>query len=120
MKPKIQETGFGYLVVDEKRIMYDAVIRLNGSVEKRKKDLSKAVFGTSHTISLKEAEDVFEKGAELLIVGSGQSGLVMLSPEAAAYLQKKNCAVELLPTPQAIERWNEAKGAVIALLHITC
>jgi hypothetical protein len=120
MKPKIQETGFGYVVVDEKRIKHDVVIRLNGSVEKRKKELSKAIYGSSHTISLEEAEDVFEKGAELLIVGSGQSGLVVLSPEATAYFQKKKCAVELLPTPKAIERWNEAKGAVIALLHVTC
>ncbi|MEI6308084.1 MAG: MTH938/NDUFAF3 family protein [bacterium] len=120
MKPKIQKTGFGYVVVGEKRIEHDVVIRLNGSVEKRKKELSKDVYGTSHIISLEEAKHVFQDGAELLLVGAGQSGLAELSPEAAAYFQKKKCTVELLPTPRAIERWNEAKGAVIALLHITC
>ncbi len=120
MKEKIQETGFGYLVVGKRRIMHDVVIRLDGSVEKRKKELSKAVFGTSHIISLEEAKHVFQDGAELLIVGSGQSGLARLSPEAAAYFQNKKCIVEILPTPRAIERWNEAKGAVIALLHVTC
>ncbi len=28
--------------------------------------------------------------------------------------------VELLPTPEAIETWNEAEGDVIGLFHITC
>jgi hypothetical protein len=120
MKPLIQETGFGYVVVDDKRIRHDVVIDLEGKVKKRKKELSSAIYGTSHTISLEEAKHVFENGAGLLIVGTGQSGMARLSREAAEYFQKKECKVELFPTPKAIERWNEAKGAVIALLHVTC
>jgi hypothetical protein len=96
------------------------VIRLTGRPEKRKKKLSKAVYGTSHIISLAEAEHVFEKGAERLIDGAGQSGLVKLSDEAADYFRRKDCQVELLLTPKAIEAWNEAQGAVIGLFHVTC
>jgi hypothetical protein len=93
---------------------------LNGKPEKRKKKLSKEVFGTSHTISLAEAEYVYDKGAERLIIGTGQSGMLKLSDEAAAFFQEKHCAVELLPTPQAILRWNEAKGSTMGLFHVTC
>ena len=28
--------------------------------------------------------------------------------------------VELLPTPEVIPVWNQAEGAVIGLLHVTC
>jgi hypothetical protein len=93
---------------------------MKGKVEKRKKKLSKEFYGTSHVISLAEAEYVYEAGAERVIIGSGQTGMVTLSPEADAFFQKKKCAVELLPTPKAINRWNKAKGPSIGLFHVTC
>jgi hypothetical protein len=81
-------------------------------VKKRKKKLSKAVYGTSHTISLQEAKYVYEQGAgaKRLIVGSGQYGNVELSPEAAAYVKARKCAVVLLPTPKVIDVWNKTEG----------
>jgi hypothetical protein len=115
MKPAIDETDFGYIVIEGSKIEHDVVIRLSGAVKKRKKKLS-----TSHTISLDEAKQVYEDGAERLIIGSGQTGMVSLSPEAADYFQKKQCAVDLYPTPRAIGAWNKAKGAVIGLFHVTC
>ena len=120
MKPKIDDTKFGSITIERQKIIHDVVIRLNGDVEKRKKKLSKALYGTSHVISLDEAKHVYQDGADHLIVGTGQSGLVTLSPEAAAYFEQKVCHVELLPTPQALQAWNKAEGAVIGLFHITC
>ncbi len=96
------------------------MIRLSGAVKKRKKKLSKAVYGTSHTISLDEAKQIYEDGAERLIIGSGQTGMVSLSEEAADYFKKKRCEVNLHPTPKAIKDWNKAEGAVIGLFHVTC
>jgi hypothetical protein len=120
MKPRIDWTTFGSVTIDGKEFEHDVLIRLGGTVAKRKKKLSKAVYGTSHTISLAEAEHVYQKGAMRLIIGTGQSGRVALSDEAAAYLKRNDCQVELLPTPEAIRVWNEAAGAVIGLLHVTC
>ncbi|MBN2390050.1 MAG: hypothetical protein JXR84_04980 [Anaerolineae bacterium] len=120
MKPTIDDTKFGSITIEGQRIAHDVVIRLNGEVEKRKKRLSKALYGTSHVISLDEAKHVYQNGAERLIVGSGQSGLGTLSAEAVEYLDHKACHVELLPTPEAIQAWNNAEGAVIGLFHITC
>ena len=120
MKPRVDETKFGSITIAGSVFNYDVLIRLNGQVEKRKKKLSKEVFGTSHTISLAEAEYVYEEGARLLVIGSGQSGQVKLSDEAADYFTRKNCRVELLPTQEAISAWNSAQGAVIGLFHITC
>jgi len=120
MKPRIESTGFGYIIVAGARIENDIVIPLSGKPAKRKKKLSKAIYGTSHIVSRDEAEYVYEEGAELLVVGSGQYGNLTLSPEASKYLAKCNCRVELLPTPQAIQHWNGAKGMVIGLFHVTC
>ncbi len=120
MKPTLTGTGFGWIDVDDQRISHDLLIRLDGEVTKRKKKLSKEVYGTSHTISLAEAKHIFENGAEILLIGAGQFGKVRLSPEAADYFQEKNCRVDVFPTPQALKTWNESKGKLIGLFHITC
>ncbi len=120
MKPKIDKTQFGSITIEGETYENDVIIRLNGEVKKRKKKLSREVYGTSHTISLDEARHIYEKGAERLIIGAGQHGLVELSKEAADYFASHDCQVELLPTKKAIKAWNEAKGAVIGLFHVTC
>ena len=120
MKPRIDHTQFGSITIEGRVSDHDIIIRLNGQVEKRKKKLSKAIYGTSHIVSLNEAKYVYEDGAERLVIGTGQQGLVKLSSEAAEYLQQNQCQVELLPTQKAIQAWNEAEGAVIGLFHVTC
>ena len=120
MRPRIDATQFGSITIDGSAIEHDVLIRLSGEIKKRKKKLSKAVFGSSHTISLEEAEYIFEKGAERLIIGSGHNGNVTLSKEASEYFKKKEVQVDLFPTPDAIHLWNKAKGAAIGLFHVTC
>ncbi|HEV8424204.1 MAG TPA: MTH938/NDUFAF3 family protein [Actinomycetes bacterium] len=120
MEPRIDRTQFGSVTIDGEVFTHDVIIRLGGRVEKRRKKLSKAVYGTSHTISLAEAEHLYQDGAERLLVGAGQDGRVALSEEAASYLARKRCQVDLLPTPQVIPVWNQAEGAVIGLVHVTC
>jgi hypothetical protein len=120
MKPKIDDTAFGSITIEHEEYDHDVIIRLNGEVKKRKKKLSKALYGTSHMVSLAEAQYVYETGARRLIVGSGQGGNVTLSDEAANYFKQMQCEVKLLPTPKAIRAWNEAQGALIGLFHVTC
>jgi hypothetical protein len=120
MEPRIDRTEFGSVTVDGQTFERDIIIRLDGQVKKRRKKLSSAVYGTSHIISLEEARHVHEPGAERLLVGAGQFGLVELSPEAAAYFEQQGCRVDLLPMKEAIEAWNEAEGAVLGLFHVTC
>jgi len=120
MKPTTEKTSFGAITIDGQDYRQDVLIRLDGKVTKRKKKLSKHVYGTSHTISLDEANYIFEEGAEMLIIGTGQYGRVDLSDEASQFFNAHNLRVVMEPTPIAIELWNEAKGGVIGLFHITC
>ena len=120
MKPKIDKTRFGSITVEGEVYRHDLLIRPDGEVLARSNELSKAVYGTSHIISLDEAKFVYEKGAEGIIIGAGQSGMVRLSEEAADYFKRKNCQVKLQPTGEAIQIWNETEGALLGLFHVTC
>jgi len=117
---KIDSTAFGSITIGGKTYDHDVLIRTDGSIKKRKKKLSKERYGTSHILSLAEAEHCYEKGAEQIIIGSGQNGMLTLSDEAAAFFETKGCSVTLLPTPQAIKKFNHAGKKSIGLFHVTC
>jgi hypothetical protein len=120
MRPRIDTTRYGSITVEGHTYQHDLLVRPGGQVEARAKELSKAVYGTSHRISLAEAKQVYQEGADRLIVGTGFTGLTRLSEEAAAYLAEQGCRVDRYRTRRAIRAWNRAEGTVIGLFHITC
>ncbi len=117
---RIDRSEFGSITIDGETYDHDVMIRLSGEVSKRKKKLSKQQYGTSHVVSKMEAKAVFEKGCDLVIIGSGQEGNVHLSPEAEEYFAKKGCEVLLQPTQDAIRSFNRSTKRKIALMHVTC
>jgi hypothetical protein len=117
---KIDKTKFGSITINGEKYKFDVLIRLDGKVRKRKKKLSKEVYGTSHVLSIQEAKHVYEAGAERMIFGTGQFGRARLSDEADQFFNSKGCRVDLLPTPKAIKAWNKADGPSIGLFHVTC
>jgi hypothetical protein len=117
---EINKTSFGSIIVDGNSYDHDIIITLDGKVKKRKKKLSKAVYGTSHTISLDEIKYTYQDKSEGIVIGSGQHGLAELSNEASGFLKSKDCQVILKPTPEAIQEWNKTVGRWIGLFHITC
>ena len=119
---KIDSTEFGSITINGTPYSHDVLIQLSGEVVKRKKKLSRKYYGTSHIISLEEAEFVFEKGCDTLVLGTGQYGNVKLSPEAAEFFEHHGCRVILMPTPEAIETYNKARAKfrAIGLFHVTC
>ena len=119
---KIDSTEFGSITINGTTYGHDILIQLSGEVVKRKKKLSKKYYGTSHIISREEAEFIYEKGCDTLVVGTGQYGNVELSPEAAEFLGHHGCRVILLPTPAAIVAYNKVRGKAkaIGVFHVTC
>lgn len=120
MNPKIDATEFGSITIAGEVYEHDVLITLAGKVKKRQKHLSREVYGTSHIVSLAEVQAIYEDGAERVIIGSGQSGKLRLSDQAAAFFAQKQCEVVLLPTPEALEAWNNASGRAIGMFHLTC
>lgn len=123
---KIDSTEFGSITVDGATYLHDILIRLSGEVVKRKKKLSKKYYGTSHIISRDEAEFIYEKSCDTLVLGAGQGGNVTLSPEAVEFFKDHECRVILEPTPDAIKTFNSicaktgGKARTIGLFHVTC
>ena len=104
MKPRIDTTQFGSITILGEVYEHDVVIRLGGNVKKRKKKLSKAEYGTSHTVSLDEAKHIYDDGATRLIVGTGQNGALEFSDKAYDYFRKKGCKVGLFPSESTAGR----------------
>ncbi len=61
MAPVINDSSFGSITVEGVVYDHDIIITLEGKVKKRKKKLSKVVYGTSHTISRDEANYVYQE-----------------------------------------------------------
>lgn len=120
MKPVIDYTEFGCIAINGQRYEHDVVIRLDGTVEKRKKKLSKEKYGTSHRVSIEEAREIFEEGAERMVVGSGQYDQLTVSEEAIRFLSDKGCLLIVLPTPEAINYWNKDDIPACGMFHTTC
>ena len=120
MKTHIDSVSFGKITVNGETYDHDILIRLNGKVKKRKKKLSREVYGTSHVISMAEAEHVYEKNADRLVIGAGHEGMVILSTEADDFFKVNHCSVILAPTPAALQEYNKSEGNTIGLFHITC
>jgi hypothetical protein len=79
MNTRINKTSFGSITVDEESYDHDIIITLDRKVKKRKKKLSKAIYGTSHKISLDEIKYVYQDKSEGIVIGSGQHGVVRVS-----------------------------------------
>jgi hypothetical protein len=120
MSITIDRTAFGSITINGRTFDHDVIIRLSGEIVKRKKKLSKQVYGTSHTVSAAEAEYVYEPSCNILVVGSGQYGVLKLSAEAAKFFEQQECKVILKPTPDAIHAFNNTTGPKIGLFHVTC
>jgi hypothetical protein len=120
MKPHIHATKFGSITVEGESFDHDIVIRLSGKLKKRKKKLSKQQHGTSHTMSLAEAENIYDDGAAQVSVGTGQHGVLKLSDEAGRVFKDHGCKVPAVPAPDAIKEWNETKGKTVSMFHVTC
>jgi len=120
MNPTINGTSFGSITVDGLSYDHDIIITLDGRIKKRKKKLSKSVYGTSHKISLDEIRYTCQDQMEGIVIGSGQHGMAELSDEANECLNNSNSRVVVRPTPQAIQEWNKSEGKLIGLFHITC
>jgi len=78
----------------------------------------------AHWLSSEEFDRVIgprvDAWPDIVIIGSGYEGRVQVEE---SILNRTGPAVELLPTPEAIRRYNELRAAgkrVVAIIHSTC
>lgn len=67
-------------------------------------------------------KDLIEQKPELVIIGTGYSGLMEVSPEIKKYFQSQNIELKIEPSSTAWQTYNQISQSkkVIALFHLTC
>ena len=117
---KIDSFSFGSIVVDGKKYRKDLIFLPDGTVKQRKGGFW--MFG-DHNIKREEIEELQKAGAESAIVGIGTSSKANVSPEAKEYAAETRMDLSILPSRDAVDKWNQLLGQgkkVAALIHITC
>ena len=118
MKPHIDSTAFGRISIDGRTYDRDVVVLASGEIVSRWEALPNPAG--SHRVTEADARRLVELGAGSLIIGTGQSGVLRLDPEAKAYLDQQGCGLTLARTPEAIALYNQTDGPLTALFHLTC
>lgn len=118
---KINRFNFGFIVIDGKQYAYDVLILPDGTVKERQP--GKGRLG-SHAIIGSEIEHLYRAQPDVILIGTGTSGMARLSREAEkVYLKQPESNLMVVPSPQAVEKFNQLidEGKrVAALIHITC
>lgn len=113
-------TAFGWVEIDDQTFENDVVFHVDRSVTKRKKKLSKGLRDDYGHTPLSEHELKFldDERPEVVIIGTGQSGSLPITPKAQKILDHYDVIVER--TPQAIESMAHETRPYVAILHVTC
>ena len=111
----IDSYRFGEIMIDGKPYTSDVIIysdRIDSSWWR--------VEG--HRLSIEDVVDLVKKKPEILIVGTGDAGVMTVPPETKEYLEKRGITLIAERTGQACQVFNRLSqsNTVIAALHLTC
>lgn len=81
--------------------------------------------GTRHQpgILAIDVAELLDAGAEHVVLSQGQQRRLQVTAAALGAIRDRGAVVEVLPTPEAAERYNDLAtegSAVAALIHSTC
>jgi len=118
--PRVTHLSWGHLEVEGRDEPYkDAKLWPGGS---RAWDWGET--GTGHTpgIQPEDVEELVRHGAARVILSRGMMRRLQVQDRTLAWLEERGVEVEVLPTAEAVERYNELVGEepVGALIHSTC
>ena len=75
-----------------------------------------------HKLTINDVEDILREKPEVLVVGTGYSGLMRVQPEVVEQLKKGGTEIIIDRTERACKIFNEFSRSrkVAAALHLTC
>lgn len=112
---KIEHYSFGTITIDGKSYTSDVIIypeRVDSSWWRKK----------GHVLHIVDLKDVIPANPEILVVGTGHSGAMVVPEETLLYLKSKGIDVHIARTDKAVELFNKFQKVkkTIAALHLTC
>ena len=111
----IESYDFGRIVVDGREFGSDVVIfpdRIDGNWWRKE----------GHTLSVDDVKEIVEAKPEVLVVGTGYSGLMKIHPQTEQYLRSSGIELIAAETEKACRTYNDLfkSRRVVAALHLTC
>ena len=75
-----------------------------------------------HKLQIDDISEVVSAKPEVLVVGTGDSGLMKVMPETASYLASQGIELIVETTDKACQTFNQisASKKAVAALHLTC
>jgi hypothetical protein len=120
---RIEEYKFGSITIDGKTYEYDVEVRWTGEVLEWWR-------GESHIVDVEDVERAIEQSPELIIIGTGESGLAKVTDKAKEEILSRGIGLIIDKTEEAVKTFNIQKGEseeeeggqkkVIGLFHLTC
>jgi len=119
----IEEYHFGSITIDGKTYNHDVEVRWDGEVLKwwRKE---------SHIIDVEDLRKALDQNPEVIVIGTGESGLAQVTEEAKREIKSRGIEVIIDLTEEAAKTFNiikeeskEEEGKqkkVIGFFHLTC
>ncbi|PIQ04550.1 MAG: hypothetical protein COW72_03405 [Candidatus Nealsonbacteria bacterium CG18_big_fil_WC_8_21_14_2_50_37_10] len=122
-KSMIGEYHFGSITIDGKTYEYDVEVRWTGEVLEWWR-------GESHVIDIDDVKRAIDQNPELIIIGTGESGLAKVTERTKEEILSKGIGLIVDKTEEAVKTFNiqkeestEEEGVqkkVIGLFHLTC
>ena len=111
----IDSYQFGVIVVNGKKYSSDVIV----FPDRVKDDWGRKI---GHQLCLEDIAEVITRNPELLVVGTGASGLVRVLPEVKQALDAQGIKLIVEATDKACHTYNQLchSQRVVAALHLTC
>jgi len=119
-------TSFGEITINGKRYEYDVVVKKDGTVLKRPKEISAKKKTTGHTpFTKEELEKILSDvgDVEVVVIGTGQSGALPIEEDVLLFLEQHCFSAFIATTPNAIFDFVElvkSDKKVVGIFHLTC
>jgi hypothetical protein len=113
----IDSYSFGSMVIDGKRYSGDLIILPDGGV------LHPWWRETGHALAMSDIEEVIAASPDILVVGTGNPGLMTTAPTLNEALRAKGIGTRIMPTDEAVKEYNalrEQGRKVAGCFHLTC
>ena len=118
-----EKTKFGSIIIDGVKYTHDLYLNLDGTITKRKKELSKP-YSKGHTVlGPDEIKYLLDQKPETIIIGTGQFGILPMPKESKELLDNSGVIIIKTKTPNALPMLNallKQKAKLVAILHLTC
>jgi len=111
----IESYSFGQMTINGKKYNSDLIIfkdRINDSWWRRE----------GHNLCIDDIKEIINEKPEIIIIGTGFSGLMKVSTDLIKYLESIGIETIVTKTKDACDEYNKLykKKKVIAAFHLTC